>query len=113
MSKKAERQAHTFQVGDIIKQSNLWGAHTKFYEVVKRSTYYVWLQQLDQDTHQRDANFEVTNPVPGTRHGEIRRCYAYCDQRQSSIMRFGPPRSGPWGYLWDGKPVIDIDPRSL
>ena len=60
------------QIGTIVY--NTWGyeqTNVDFYEVVKASRCFVWLQQLSNERTKTLSMQGATVPVPGTRAGKI------------------------------------------
>lgn len=93
-------QPHTLAVGDIIYNS--WGydqTNIDFYEVVKTSANFVWLQPIARDLKETGFMSGEVTPCPGTCHGEItqRRVHVY-GSGNSVHFEFGA------GCKWDGTP---------
>lgn len=76
---KAERKAesaipHSLKVGEIIYNS--WGweqTNVDFYEIVKVSAHFVWVQKLKATTNETSFMAGNTTALPGTASGEITR----------------------------------------
>ena len=91
---------HTLVLGDVIYNS--WGydqTNVDFYEVVKTSANFVWLQPIARDLKETGSMCGQVTAIPGRRHGEItqHRVTVYND-RNSVHFEFGA------GSKWDGTP---------
>lgn len=102
LERRAEsKKPHTIAVGTIVYNS--WGydqTNVDFYEVVKTSGNYVWLQRLAESaTENGFMSSSNTMPQPGTSHGAITQHRVKVWQSgQSVTFKHGS------GSIWDGKP---------
>ena len=90
------RKPHSFQVGDIVR--NTWGyeqTNVDFYEVVRISPSSVWLRPLQQETTETSFMAGTTVPLPGQYRGE-----AVMHRANAAGISF--PHG--CGRKWDGKP---------
>lgn len=102
---KAERkvqhsQPHTVKAGEIVYNS--WGyeqTNVDFYEVVKATAHFVWLQRLAAETTETGLMQGRKSALTGTRSGEITKHRVSAFSGGQSI-RF---EHGS-GSLWDGQP---------
>jgi hypothetical protein len=99
--RKAERsQRHTLQVGAIVYNS--WGydqTNVDFYEVVKTTPHFVWLQPLGAETTETGLMQGRKSAIAGQRFGET---------TKHQVSDFGGAHSIHFkhgsGSVWDGKP---------
>ena len=99
--RKAERsQPHTLQAGTIVYNS--WGydqTNVDFYEVVKATARFVWLQPLAAETTETGFMQGRKSAIAGRRFGEI-------EKHQVSVFAGGQSihfKHGS-GSVWDGQP---------
>lgn len=98
--RKQRQQPHSLVVGDVIYNS--WGydqTNIDFYEVVKTSANFVWLQPIFRDVEETGFMCGQTTAIPGSCHGEVtqHRVTVYKDCN-SVHFEYGA------GSKWDGKP---------
>lgn len=93
-------QPHMFAVGDVIYNS--WGydqTNIDFYEIVKTSAHFVWLQSIARDLKETGFMSGEVTPCPGTCRGEI---------TQHRVHVYGSGNSVHFehgaGSKWDGIP---------
>lgn len=96
-----DNTATSIQIGTIVY--NTWGyeqTNVDFYEVVKSSRCFVWLQQLSADKTETLSMQGTTAPVPGTRAGKISKHKVSSFDRSRVAIKF----EHGTGTIWDGEP---------
>ena len=94
------KTATCIQTGTIVY--NTWGyeqTNVDFYEVVKSSRCFVWLQRLSAEKTETLSMQGTTAPVPGTRAGKISKHKVSIFDRSRVAIKF----EHGTGTIWDGE----------